>query len=191
MKSYIMNIIGTLCMGIGISLLIDLNQGVDTISMMYLGVQKHFEVEVWQLCFLLNIMVVIIVFFIDRSHIGKGTIINFIGLTLFLKILPPALLTFTSSLSPVFAHICVLLGTLFLAIGCGVYAKANIGSAAFEALSGVLSKKLDIKLRYIRIGLDVTAVLVGIILGASIGIGTLLCVLCVGPISQKVMEVLN
>ena len=79
-------------------------------------------------------------------------------------------------------------GVSILAVGCGLYASANLGSAALEALSTALSKKISFSFRTVRIFLDGLLVIAGLILGAKIGVGTILCVLLIGPISQQVQK---
>ena len=68
----LVNLLGSTLMGVGISLLIWLELGVDTISILYLGIQQYFALPVWQLCFLFNVLVVFLVFLIERNEIGLG-----------------------------------------------------------------------------------------------------------------------
>ena len=72
-----------------------------------------------------------------------------------------------------------------------LYVSSNKGSAALEALTQLLFKFTGFSLTFIRIGLDALMVIVGVLLGAPIGIGTLLCVLAIGPIFGLTLKQLN
>ena len=187
LKKISINILGTLLMGFGISLLIVLNKGVDTISILYMGVQNQMDIELWILCLIINLILVVLVLLINKKLIGIGTIINFLGISLCLKLFPDLLATYLLPyLNDYLAYGFVLFGVIILAIGCGYYAKADLGSAALEALSTALSLKSGLDFKYMRILLDGITVLLGLLMGASIGVGTILCVLLIGPISKKV-----
>ena len=185
----LVNLLGSTLMGIGISLLIWLELGVDTISILYLGIQQYFALPVWQLCFLFNVLVVFLVFLIERTEIGLGTVVNFLILTICLKYFPLLLSHFSiDNFTRIVQGVLLLTGVSILAVGCGLYASANLGSAALEALSTALSKKISFSFRTVRIFLDGLLVIAGLILGAKIGVGTILCVLLIGPISQQVQK---
>ncbi|MBO0457718.1 YitT family protein [Enterococcus hulanensis] len=185
----LVNILGSSLMGIGISLLIWLELGVDTISILYLGIQQYFALPIWLLCFLFNIIVVLLVFVIERNEIGLGTVINFLILTICLKYFPLLLANFSiDNVTQTVQGLLLLAGVCILAVGCGLYASANLGSAALEALSAVVSKKITISFKIVRIFFDGLLVIAGLLLGAKIGVGTILCVLLIGPISQQVQK---
>lgn len=185
----LVNILGSSLMGFGICLLIWLELGVDTISVLYLGTQQHFSLPIWQLCLLFNSIIVLLVFSIERNEIGIGTIANFIILTICLKYFPLLFTHFSIDNVPkIVQALLLLIGIFILAVGCGLYASANLGSAALEALSAAVSRKITVSFKIVRIFLDGVLVIVGLLLGAKIGIGTILCVLLIGPISQQVQK---
>ncbi|MBO0452627.1 hypothetical protein [Candidatus Enterococcus murrayae] len=138
----LIHLFGSSLMGMGISLLIWLELGVDTISLLYLGIQQYYALPIWLLCLLFNLIVVLLVCLIKRNEIGLGTVINFLVLTLCLKYFPLFLIRFSpDSLSWIFQGALLLAGVGILAVGCGMYASANLGSAALESLSTAVSKK--------------------------------------------------
>lgn len=72
-----------------------------------------------------------------------------------------------------------------------MYTSGKLGSAALESLSLALNQRTSYSLRIIRIMLDSLLVIAGLLLGASIGMGTIFCVILVGPITQSVLSVSN
>ncbi|MGM0216735.1 YczE/YyaS/YitT family protein [Enterococcus sp. AZ109] len=186
---YVVTSLGTLVMGVSISILILLNKGVDTISVLYLGLQKQFGLELWASCLIFNLLVILIVLWCDHSQLGIGTVINFIGLSVSLKVFPVLLAPLCLKQMGGQLHLPLLIGSVCLfGIGCGLYTAGQLGSAALEALSLVVKKKTSFSLRNIRIVLDGLLVIIGAILGATIGIGTILCVVLVGPITQSILS---
>ena len=67
-------ILGTLMMAIGVNLFIISGQGVDPLSTFLDGITKHIPVSLGTMISLFNAIVLVIVFFIDRRHIGLGMV---------------------------------------------------------------------------------------------------------------------
>ena len=184
--------IGTFLMGFAISLLIILNEGTDTISVFYLGLQNQFGLELWLSCLLFNLVITTLVFLIDKSQLGMGTMINFLGVSFCLKYFPILLETVKPDQLPVLlSSFLVFFSVGLFGIGCGMYTSGKLGSAALESLSLALNQRTSYSLRIIRIMLDSLLVIAGLLLGASIGMGTILCVILVGPITQSVLSASN
>jgi len=77
----------------------------------------------------------------------------------------------------------LVFGTIFFAVGVGVYVGAGLGPGPRDGIMVGISK-LGPSIRVTRIAIDFTAFVVGVILGGSYGVGTIIMVLSVGPIVQ-------
>ena len=77
----------------------------------------------------------------------------------------------------------LVFGTIFFAVGVGVYVGAGLGPGPRDGIMVGISK-LGPSIRVTRIAIDFTAFVVGVILGGSYGMGTIIMVLSVGPIVQ-------
>ncbi|WP_025729713.1 YczE/YyaS/YitT family protein [Atopobacter phocae] len=187
-KRLIINAIGSLIMGFGISLLLAISRGTDTITLFFLGIQQHIAVELWLLALLFNIAIVCIVYFIDASKMGIGTFVNFLIVSLSFKIFPPVVMSwhFLNTDSLLLSIGFVLMAITTFSLGTGLYAASSLGSAALEALSIALAEKTKWSIQVYRMIFDASLVLMAIVLGVLPQYATLLSVLLVGPISQRI-----
>lgn len=138
------------------------------------------------ICFI----IILALLFIDRSYIKIGTVLCMIcgG---------PIIDFFTGILSPLFLGVASLplrigilaLGCAILAFGMTIVIKSDAGTGPNDLVAVVLSDKLHRKFGIVRIIVDFSFVLVGYLLGGSIGIGTIICAFLVGPVAGFFMPI--
>lgn len=188
-------LVGILLIGICVASFRMSGFGVDPFTCMNLGVSKfiHMGFGTWQL--IVNIVLLILVFFTVRNCIGLGTIVNmvFVGY----------IADFLCWLMEDVIHISVNLGLriLFLAIGlllaslgAALYMAAEMGIAPYDSVAFIIEKfsKGKMQFRYGRICSDVIVMVVGIVFCAAsgnsvwmvVGLGTLLNSMFNGPLIQ-------
>lgn len=107
---------------------------------------------------------------------GPGTITHPIVVGLTVNAVLVALSTPTTLLARV---LLLALGTAVLAIGVATYLEAGLGAGPFEAATMALHP-LSFRLAYVL--LQAAGALLGWLLGANIGAGTLIIIIGVGPI---------
>ena len=78
----------------------------------------------------------------------------------------------------------MLLGIILFAIGTGLYAAASLGRGSYEALTFSLAEKNGWQVRVVRSLLDASMVIIGVLLGGTFGICTIVTILISGPIIQ-------
>lgn len=169
--------------------------GVDPFTCMNLGISgfNGMLFGTWQL--IINIILLIIVFFTVRHCIGIGTIINMICVGYIADFLCWILqdkMGFVTTL-PIQIGLLVI-GTLFASVGCAMYMAAELGIAPYDSVAFIITKltKDKVSFRMARIVSDITCVCIGVIfciishgrLSAIIGIGTLVNASCNGPLIQ-------
>jgi uncharacterized membrane protein YczE len=123
-----------------------------------------------------------------RSWPGPGTIIGpFIGGPLLDWMLPhlPALHGYVLRLVVCTAAIWVM------ALGGAMGIKARMGIAGLDALMMGIHRVVHVAVSRVRLGLEVTMLVVGWILGGSVGIGTVICAVLIGPGIQFWLRVLG
>lgn len=79
----------------------------------------------------------------------------------------------------------VCIGVVVISFGVSMYQTADAGVAPWDSLSLILTKRVP-KISYFwhRIFTDVLAVIVSMIAGGVVGIGTAVCALGLGPVVQ-------
>ena len=188
-------LLGILLIGISVAAYRMSGFGVDPFSCMNLGISRYLEMSFgnWQL--LVNIVILIIVFFTVRWCIGIGTIINmvFVGyIADFLCWVMEVVLHLEMSLPLRILMLCI--GMLFASSGVAFYMTADMGIAPYDSVAFIIRKmsKEKIPFQYGRICSDVIVMAVGVgfslLAGNSVwtvvGLATVLNSLCNGPLIQ-------
>ena len=137
-------------------------------------------------CFL----IILILLIVDRTYVKLGTIICMIcgG---------PIIDIYTFFLDPVLGNLNALAGRLLMLVaGCVILAygmtiviKSDAGTGPNDLVAVVISDKLHSKFGITRIAVDVCFVAVGYLLGGLVGIGTIICAFCVGPVASYFLPV--
>lgn len=194
-KRIIAVFIAVIFMGFSLSFLIRVNLGTDPCSTMNLGIAKQLGITfgTWQLTF--NGILFLFVIFSDRSQIGWGTIANmvFVGYCtdfftwLFDFILPADLF------SNLIIRIVVMIPALALfVIAAAVYMAVDLGTAPYDAIVFVIaSKAKKIPFTLIRMAWDIAAIIIGYLLGSTVGIVTVAMAFALGPVITMVKNKIN
>lgn len=131
---------------------------------------------------LLNLLMLIGIFFIDKSKIGLGTVINIFLLGyvvefsswLFNSWMPEPILLIRS--------VALIIGILSISFGAALYFTGDMGVSTYDAVALIMAEKKIAKFQYCRIGTDLICTLSGYLLGATVGVGTLITAFFMGPI---------
>lgn len=180
----------TLC-GIGVGIFLYSSLGVDPASCFETGLSKLLGVGFGTAAAIINVAILIVVFFIDRKYINISSLlaIFFIGyvaegMEWLLQRLIPGEMSFILRL------IFILLGSFIMAIGIAAYTTPQLGVGAIDLVSQIVSDKTHWSYRWVRVAGDLVFLLIGWALGAQwgahIGIGTIVCAFLLGPMVQFV-----
>ena len=180
--------IGLTIAHLGVTLFLLANLGSDPFNVLIQGLHRligsaritHGTVHIC-ICFL----IILILLFVDRSYIGIGTIIcMFCG--------GPIIDFFNLLLGPLFAgevslaiRIAVnILGCVILAFGMTIVIKSEAGTGPNDLVAVVISDKLKKPFGIVRVIVDLVFTGIGFALGGTVGIGTIICAFCVGPVAN-------
>lgn len=176
---------GVALMSFGVSVFVYSALGADPFTTMNLGISSRIGLSfgTWQA--ILNVLILIVILFLDRSMIGLGTFANMFligfGADL-LGNLYGMLLPATEELSFWVRLPIMMLGVACQLLGFSFYATSNLGVAPYDCLSFIVPNKTKIPFRWWRISIDAFCVVVGFLCGATVGVGTLLFVAVTGPL---------
>ena len=110
---------------------------------------------------------------------GIGTIMNILIIATVLD-LSTNIFNLTSNLFLI-NFFTALSGVIIVGIGSGIYLIANLGPGPRDGLMTGLQKASGYPIAWVRSSIEITVVLLGWILGGTIGVGTLLFTFGVGP----------
>ena len=138
------------------------------------------------ICFIIILALLVI----DKSYVKIGTVLCMIFggpiIDMFTVVLAPI---FEISNSLIFKIVLLALGCVILAYGMTIVIKSDAGTGPNDLVSVVISDKSGKKFSVIRIIVDVSFVAVGFLLVGSLGIGTIICAFCVGPVAGHFLPV--
>ena len=81
--------------------------------------------------------------------------------------------------------ISVLAGCVILSLGMSIVINSNAGTGPNDLVAVILSDKLErIEFRWVRMGCDAFFVILGFILGGTVGVGTIIAIFLTGPMVQ-------
>lgn len=182
-KRYIFLIVGLLIIGVGIAVFVKANLGIDPFTLMNRGISRSSGINFSVVQWVVGFSILAIVFFVDRSKIFVGTILNMLmvapvieGVSWVLNRYVPVVESFAGN----FFIACI--GCGILCIGAGMYLGANLGLAPYDLIAIILAEKLPIPFKWMRMTTDAICVLIGWRIGEVVGVGTLIAVFCMGPL---------
>lgn len=191
MKKYI-NTIMTLLFGfivcsIGIILEVNANIGLGPWDAFHIGVIKHIPMSLGTVQIVTGLVIVLFTTFMGQIP-GWGTIFNMILIGVFTDIIN------NSNIIPVSNNmlqgiIMMIVGIIFMAFGTYLYMKVQLGTGPRDGLMVVMVRKTGKSVRFVRNLIEACALIIGIILGAPVGIGTVIYVFGIGYAIQWIFEV--
>jgi uncharacterized membrane protein YczE len=173
-------------MGFALSFLVLVNMGTDPCTSMNLAISAKigWSLGNWQAFF--NIILFLIVISLGCNNIGFGTIANMflVGYALDFFSWIWSMLLPSGLFSSMVVRIIVLIPSLLIfVLAAAVYMNVDLGTAPYDAIPFVIFTRLKEKIpfRFVRMGFDITVIIIGCCFGAKIGIVTVLMAFLIGP----------
>lgn len=121
-----------------------------------------------------------------RMKPGIGTVLNALVIgpsaDLFLLVLPP--------IDDLFLRwVFLLLGILLMGVGSALYLPARLGTGPRDGVMVGLNRKFGFSIRFARTIVEVCALVIGWFLGGTVGLGTLVAALGIGPTIQACLQI--
>lgn len=179
-------ILGTFLAALGIYLIVSSCLGADAISTFILGILQHCKLKFGTVSLLINGGILILIFIKQRELIGWASILNSFGIGIFLNLLESITWLSTDTLSLRFIYL--LLGIELFALGTAIYLSIQAGSGAYECLMIVVNQWIGGSVQFSRIVTDGTFMVLGILLGGPLNIGTVIIVFLLGPSLQLFLK---
>lgn len=180
--------LGTAVCALGCSAFVLSGIGTDPFSMLMQGVARTAHISNGTAHIAINFTLLVLYFFIDRKYIRAGTFAA-------LFITGPMIDAASRLLRGVIHEglpfpvrvVIVLASCALIALGLSASINASVGVGANDSLAILLSDKLHLQFRWMRVAVDLTFVVSGFLLGGVIGVGTVITALLTGPIVQFFM----
>lgn len=184
-KKLIICILATIVIGVSIAMMRFVDLGVDPFTSLIIGICNITNIAFRLIYPIINALILLIVFFVNRPMVGMGTLINLLLIgpvsdysTMFLE-------KQIQNPTPVTKFLILAIGLVIMAMGVSLYTSTNIGTSAYDSLFITIHKKNPkISLGLARIITDAISIVIGYLGKAILGIGTILNVFLMGPMVE-------
>ena len=172
--------VGLVLLGTSASLLVLSNTGVTPWDVFHQGLARHTGIQIgtWSIL----VAVAILTFWIPlRERPGVGTIGNTILLGLTMNVVLGLVPEVHGSAA---RWSCCLGGIVLNGVATGIYIGAGLGAGPRDGLMTGLARRTGRSLRLVRTVIEVAVLGLGWFLGGTVGVGTVLYVLAIGPLAH-------
>lgn len=193
MKAYLLRLLslfaGLFLFAWGIVITIQANIGYAPWEVFHAGLALQTSMSIGTVSILVGLFFLFVVIWL-REKIGIGTIANMILIGLFVDlIISWALIPLNHSF---FSGVVMLfVGFFIIALGSYHYIKSAFGSGPRDSLMVALNRKTKLPIGFCRLAIELTATIMGWLLGGQIGLGTLIAVIASGFCVQLVFSCLR
>ena len=163
------------------------NFGVDPFTMLVQGLHKQLSsfISYGLTYILISVIEIIAIFFISKSKIGVGTLINLFLLGYIVDYSSRALRYVVGDLcdNMIVRIVFLAIGVLLMGFCLAFYFTSDMGVSTHDAVSLIAAEKQNkIKFSTLRVLDDLLCVVLGLILGGKFGVGTLAAAFLCGPL---------
>lgn len=172
-------IVGLVLFGIGIGLMLQSDLGVPPWDVLHQGLARRFgmSVGVWSIIVSLGVLVLWLPL---REPYGLGTLFNAVIIGVVIDV---TALVLPEANSTGVALVMLIGGVVLIGLASGLYIGANFGPGPRDGLmTGIARRGPSIRLT--RAVIEIAVLTAGWILGGTLGIGTLVFALGIGPLVQ-------
>jgi uncharacterized membrane protein YczE len=185
-KTFIILCMGLFIFGLGESILVVSQYGVTPWTVLAEGFAKKIDVGIGLSTFIISV-IVLILWLPLRLKPGLGTVMNIFIIAITMGGTIPFLYILNDFFNGLFL-------SFLVGFGSGIYLIANLGPGTRDGLMTGISKKYNKPISLVRFSIEFFVVFLGWVLGGTLGIGTLIFAIFIGPsvsLSLKIVSFLN
>lgn len=170
-------ILGLALFGFGEALLVEAGLGVSPWTVLAQGLSVRLGLPIGTATFLIGTLVLLLWIPLGERP-GLGTLLNIVvisgALEAGVRLVPQA-----HGILGQFAQ--VLAGVALVGIGSGFYLTANLGPGPRDGWMTGLHRRTGLPVARVRLGIEIVVLAVGWLLGGTVGVGTVVFALLIGP----------
>lgn len=169
-------LIGLVLFGVGESLLVVAALGVTPWLVLAQGVSVQAGITLGQATFVISV-VVLMLWLPLRERPGLGTVANAVVIAATIDV---ALLVLPTPDGLVRQLVTVVAGVLLVGLGSGLYLTAGLGAGPRDGWMTGLHRRTGIPVARVRLAIEVTVLVLGLLLGGTAGAGTVMFAVGIG-----------
>ena len=157
--------------------------GVDPFTAMNMGAAELFGIRFGTYQVVVNLVILAVVFFMDRFQIGIGTIVNMVAVGYLIEFFTWAY-AFVPHLPEGIVRSAVHLigGTLVFTLGVSLYLKTRMGVSPIDAVAPIAVKLTGAPYTRCRVIQDITVTVIAFLVGGPVGVFTIVAAFFTGPL---------
>lgn len=179
--------VGLLLYGLAGALQVRSGLGLDPWDVLHQGIAKHVGLEIGTVVIIVG-AAVLLLWIPLRQRPGLGTVSNvvLIGLSMNVSL---ALLPGSAPLGWRIGEMCA--GIVLCGTATGLYIGAAFGPGPRDGLMTGLARRTGRSIRLVRTCLELTVLAAGWLLGGTVGVGTVLFAVSIGPLAQLFLRIFS
>jgi len=176
-------LVGLWIYGLSMAMMIRSGLGLDPWDVFHAGVAAHVSLTFGTIVVVVGVLVLLLWIPIRQAP-GLGTIANVI----LIGVATDVSLATIHQPADIFARTFLLLGGIGLnGLAGALYIGAQLGPGPRDGLMTGLVARTGWPIRVVRTGLELSVLVIGFLLGGTVGIGTVLYAVAIGPIVQELL----
>lgn len=181
-RRYIAMLGGIMIMGLGVALFRFSGMGNDPATSIVIATSDCTGVVLAIVMMFINTLWFCLEFLFGRHYIGVGTFVNWLAVGPLITFFSDWLGSNWAAPQTLFLRLIVMTaGVMILSLATSLYQTADLGVSPYDAVSFILSERTPIPYFWCRIFTDSFCTAVTFLLGGTLGLGTLVCSLGLGP----------
>jgi uncharacterized membrane protein YczE len=177
-------VVGLLLYGFTMALMVQAGLGLDPWDVFHEGLTHHVPLTFGQVVILVG-AIVLLLWIPLRQRPGIGTVLNVI----LIGLAADAGIALVAVPEEMWARVSLLLlGVVGNGLAGALYIGARLGAGPRDGLWVALVERTGVSVRVIRTGLELSVLVTGFLLGGTVGVGTVLYALAIGPLVQFFLE---
>lgn len=174
-------VLGLFLCSLGIVGFLESELGLPPWDVLHQGLAEQLGVSFGVANVLVSVLVLVLVWRLG-AHVGLGTLLNALLVGTFVILLTALEPVSALSEESLGVRICLIaIALVCFGVGSALYIAASMGAGPRDSLMLVTSRRLGVRIGVARTGIEVAALVVGFVLGGTVGIGTVVFALGIGP----------
>lgn len=185
-KAIVILLIGLTVAHLGVTLFLLSELGTDTFTVFIQGLSRVSGLTVGTVHVIVLCILMVVMLLTTKGYVKPGTVVcAFCGGPI-IDFFTWLLGTYINADSLTAVRIVSMLaGCIVLSAGMSIVINSNAGTGPNDLVAVILSDKIEkIEFRWIRVGCDLFFVVLGFLLGGTVGAGTIVAVFLTGPLVQ-------
>ena len=170
-------VVGLWIFGTGEAALIAAGIGVSPWTVLAQGITEQTSFTVGEATFIVSVCVLLL-WIPLRETPGIGTILNAILIALSIDVMAPFIPEQENLPNAIVQS---AFGVMMVGIGSALYLTANLGPGPRDGWMTGIQKKTNWPIGRVRVGIEIIVLSIGILLGGTFGLGTIMFALGIGP----------